>query len=80
MDIGNDVEGFLHISEISWDKDIKHPSDVLKVGDEIDVEVIEIDPTSRRLRVSLKNLLEKPFDGFMKAYKLNDVVKARLLL
>lgn len=78
VDIGNDVEGFLHISEISWDKDIKHPSDVLKVGDEIDVEVIEIDPTSRRLRVSLKNLLEKPFDSFMKAYKLNDVVKGKV--
>lgn len=78
VDIGNDVEGFLHISELSWDKDIKHPSDILKVGDEIDVEVIEIDPANRRLRVSLKNLLEKPFDNFMKTYKLNDVVKGKV--
>ena len=50
----------------------------MKVGDEIDVEVIEIDPTNRRLRVSLKNLLEKPFDNFMKTYKLNDVVKGKV--
>lgn len=78
VDIGNDVEGFLHISEISWDKNIKHPGDFLKVGDEIDVEVIEIDPTNRRLRVSLKSLLEKPFDNFAKQHKANDIIKGKV--
>lgn len=79
VDIGNDIEGFLHISEISWSKDIKHPSDFLKVGEEIDVEVIEIDSVNRRLRVSLKNLLEKPFDGFAKTHKVGDVIKGKVV-
>lgn len=75
VDLGNDIEGFLHISEISWDKNIKNPKDFIKEGDELDVEVIEIDPEDRRLRVSLKNLLPKPFDEFVNKFKEGDVVK-----
>lgn len=75
VDLGNDIEGFLHISEISWDKNIKNPKDFIKEGDEIDVEVIEINPNERRLRVSLKNLLKKPFDEFKSKYKTGDVIK-----
>jgi len=75
VDLGNDIEGFLHVSEISWDKNIKHPKDYLKVGEEIDVEVIEIDTENRKLRVSLKSLLPKPFEEFLKKYKVGDVVK-----
>ncbi|MBP3206916.1 MAG: 30S ribosomal protein S1 [Campylobacter sp.] len=75
VDLGNDIEGFLHISEISWDKNIKNPKDFISEGDEIDVEVVEINAAERRLRVSLKNLLAKPFDEFNEAYKVGDVVK-----
>ncbi|RDU65286.1 30S ribosomal protein S1 [Helicobacter didelphidarum] len=78
VDLGNDIEGFLHISEISWDKNIKQPSDQLKVGDEIDVEVIEIDADNRRLRVSLKKLQDKPFEKFVKAHKVGDVIKGKI--
>jgi small subunit ribosomal protein S1 len=75
VDLGNDIEGFLHISEISWDKNIKHPRDYIEEGQVADVEVIEIDAKERRLRVSLKNVLPKPFDDFMKKFKVGDVVK-----
>jgi small subunit ribosomal protein S1 len=75
VDLGNDIEGFLHISEISWDKNIKHPRDYIEEGQVVDVEVIEIDAKERRLRVSLKNVLPKPFDDFMKKFKVGDVVK-----
>ncbi len=74
VDLGNDIEGFLHISEISWDKHIKSPKEYLEVGQEIDVEVIEIDPVKHKLRVSLKTLLPKPFEEFTKNYKEGDVV------
>lgn len=74
VDLGNDIEGFLHISEISWDKNIKNPKEFIKEGDELDVEVIEIDSKDRRLRVSLKNLLPKPFDEFISKFKEGDVV------
>ncbi|TLD81135.1 30S ribosomal protein S1 [Helicobacter sp. MIT 11-5569] len=75
VDLGNDIEGFLHISEISWNKNIQNPEEFLKVGQEIDVEVIEIDSKGRRLRVSLKKLLDKPFDQFAKKHKEGEVLK-----
>ena len=78
VDLGNDIEGFLHISEISWDKNIKNPKDYINKGQEIDVEVIEINPNERRLRVSLRNLLSRPFDEFMKYYKIADVVEGEI--
>lgn len=74
VDLGNDIEGFLHISEISWDKNIKNPKDFIKEGEELDVEVIEIDANDRRLRVSLKNLLPKPFDEFNAKFSEGDIV------
>lgn len=79
VDLGNDIEGFLHISEISWDKNIQNPKDFINESDEINVEVIEIDTEKRKLRVSLKNLLEKPFDEFKKNYKVGDVVKGSVV-
>ncbi len=75
VDLGNDIEGFLHISEITWDKNVKNPHDYLTVGQEIDVEVIEINSKTHKLRVSLKRLLPKPFDEFSKNFKEGDVVK-----
>ena len=75
VDLGEDLEAFLHVSEISWDKNVKHPKDYLTNNEEINVEVIEIDKENRRLRVSLKNLLPKPMDEFTSQYKVGDVVK-----
>ncbi len=75
VDLGNDIEGFLHISEISWNKNIQNPEEFLKTGQEIDVEVIEIDTKERRLRVSLKKLLDKPFAQFVKKHKEGDILK-----
>jgi small subunit ribosomal protein S1 len=74
VDLGDDLEAFLHVSEISWDKNVKHPKDYIKVNDEFNVEVIEIDKSARRLRVSLKTLLPKPMDTFVDKYKIGDIV------
>ncbi|MCL4431145.1 MAG: 30S ribosomal protein S1 [Epsilonproteobacteria bacterium] len=75
VDLGNDIEGFLHISEITWDKNIKHPKDYLTMGQEIDVEVIEINSDTHKLRVSYKRLQPKPFEEFMKKTREGDVIK-----
>jgi len=64
----------LHISEITWDKNIKNPKDYLEVGQEIDVEVIEINSDTHKLRVSLKRLLPKPFDEFLRNYREGEIV------
>ncbi len=75
VDLGEDLEAFLHVSEISWDKNVKHPKDYLENNTEVNVEVIEVDKEGRRLRVSLKNLLPKPMDAFNSEYRVGDVVK-----
>ncbi|WQU87701.1 30S ribosomal protein S1 [Helicobacter pylori] len=78
VDIGNDIEGFLHVSEISWDKNVSHPSHYLSVGQEIDVKIIDIDPKSRRLRVSLKQLTNRPFDVFESKHQVGDIVEGKV--
>lgn len=78
VDLGNDIEGLLHISEISWNKNVKNPKDYLEIGSEINVEVIDLDCDKRRLRVSLKSLQPKPFQTFIKENKVGDVVKGKV--
>ena len=78
VDLGNDIEGLLHISEISWNKNLKNPKDLLTLGEEVNVEVIELDVDKKRLRVSLKNLQEKPFAKFTKENKVGDVVAGKI--
>ncbi len=78
VDLGNDIEGLLHVSEMSWDKKPKHPKEYVHEGQQLDVEVIEIDTENRKLRVSLKNLLPKPFEEFMNQYKEGDIVEGEI--
>ncbi|GAA7112480.1 30S ribosomal protein S1 [Helicobacter pylori] len=78
VDIGNDIEGFLHVSEVSWDKNVSHPSKYLSVGQEIDVKIIDIDPKNRRLRVSLKQLTNRPFDVFESKHQVGDVLEGKV--
>jgi small subunit ribosomal protein S1 len=75
VDLGEDLEAFLHVSEISWDKNVKHPKDYLTVDEDINVEIIEIDKENQRLRVSLKKLLPKPIDAFRAENSVGNSVK-----
>jgi len=70
VDLGNGVEGFLHISEINWDG-----INDLTLGDEIEVEIVEINPEEEKLRVSRKNLLTKPAEIFAQSHNVGDVVE-----
>jgi len=78
VDIGNGVEGFLHISEISWNSNAKI-EELLKVNDEIKVEVTDLDIENRRLRVSYKSLLPKPSEEFAKNYREDDIVDGKVV-
>ncbi len=78
VDLGNDIEGLLHISEISWNKNVKNPKELLTLGEEVNVEVIELNVDAKRLRVSLKNLQEKPFSKFTKDHKVGDVINGKI--
>ena len=70
VDVGNGVEGFLHVSEINWDG-----INDLSLDQEIEVEVVNIDLENEKLRVSRKNLLTKPASLFAEKYKIGDIVE-----
>ncbi len=64
VEIEEGVDGLIHISDLSWTKKIKHPSEFTKVGEDIDVVVLEIDKENRRLSLGHKQLEENPWDVF----------------
>ena len=64
VEIEEGVEGLIHISDLSWTKKIKHPSEVTEIGAAIDVQVLEIDKDNRRLSLGHKQLEENPWDVF----------------
>ena len=77
VDIGG-VDGMVHISELSWSR-IKHPSEIVKVGDQLDVYVISFDPEKRKISLGVKDRTQNPWDVFMNTYKVGDVAKVRVV-
>ncbi|MCS7219776.1 MAG: S1 RNA-binding domain-containing protein [Anaerolineae bacterium] len=72
VDLGG-VEGLLHVSELSWGR-VEHPSEVVHPGDEIDVYVMSVDPTQRRIALSLKRLLPDPWATVQERYQVGQIV------
>ena len=64
VEIEEGVDGLIHISDLSWTKKIKHPSEFTQIGADIDVQVLEIDKDNRRLSLGHKQLEENPWDVF----------------
>ena len=62
VELSEGIEGLIHVSEMSYRRDLKHPSKVLNVDDEIECQVLEIDPRNKRLSLGLKQLQENPWD------------------
>ncbi|MDD7305944.1 MAG: bifunctional 4-hydroxy-3-methylbut-2-enyl diphosphate reductase/30S ribosomal protein S1 [Peptoniphilaceae bacterium] len=77
IEIGN-LDGLLHVSDISWNR-VEHPSDVLNVGDEIEVKILKLNKERNRISLGRKQLLDKPFDSFTKEHAVGDVVKGKVV-
>ncbi len=73
------VDGLIHISDLSWSKKIKHPSEFCKTGDKIDVKVLEIDGENRRLSLGHKQLEENPWEVFETIFTLDSVHEGTVL-
>jgi small subunit ribosomal protein S1 len=77
VDIGG-VDGLLHISEMSWYR-INHPSEVVKVGDEIEVMVLKIDRENEKISLGLKQVLPNPWDTVDQKYPVGSIVTAKVV-
>lgn len=72
------VEGLVHVSEMSWSKRLKHPSKMVKVGDEVEVVVLELKPEQRRISLGLKQTSQDPWAGVAEKYVVGSVVGGRV--
>jgi small subunit ribosomal protein S1 len=79
VELEEGVDGLIHISDLSWSKKIKHPSEFTKIGDKIDVVVLEIDGENRRLSLGHKQLEENPWDVFETVFTLDSIHQGTII-
>jgi len=77
VDIGG-VDGLIHVSELSWGK-IKHPSEVLRVGDNVEVTVLEFDKDKNRISLGFRKAEDNPWYNASQKYRVGDVVKGKVV-
>lgn len=79
VELEEGVDGLIHISDLSWSKKIKHPAEFTKVGEKIEVIVLEVDSNNRRLSLGHKQLEENPWDVFESIFLINSVHKGTII-
>ncbi len=79
VQIANGIEGLVHVSEISADKRINHPQDVLRVGQLVKAQVLGIAPEKRQIKLSMKQLIPTSIDEYIAEHKTGDVVSGRVI-
>ncbi|WP_291787471.1 30S ribosomal protein S1 [Cecembia sp.] len=79
LELEEGIDGLVHVSDLSWTKKIKHPSEFVKVGDELDVAVLELDVENRRLALGHKQLEENPWDTFESVFPVGSVHKCTVV-
>jgi small subunit ribosomal protein S1 len=79
VEIEEGVDGLIHISDLSWSKKIKHPSEFCAIGDELDVVVLEVDREGRRLSLGHKQLEENPWDIFETVFTIGSIHQGTVL-
>lgn len=78
VEIENDIDGMIHVSDMSWTRKINNPNEMLKVGDEVEAVILDIDPQQQRISLGLKQIEEDPWANINDLYKIGDVVTGKV--
>lgn len=78
VELAEGIEGLIHVSEMSWTKRVKHPSQVVNVGDEVDVVVLEVDSTNRRISLGMKQLQANPWIEMKENYPPGTIIEGEV--
>ena len=78
VELEQGIEGLVHVSEMTWSKRMKHPSKMLKPGDEVETLVISVNPSDRRISLGMKQLQENPWENLSDRYPTGAVVEGRV--
>ncbi len=76
VELEDGVEGMVHISEMSWSKKLKHPSQIVKVGDEVEVVVLDVDKENKKISLGMKQVKPNPWDIVVEKYPVGTIVEA----
>ena len=79
VEVDESIDGLIHISDLSWNKRINHPSDVLKLGEKVETVVLSIDPDNRRLSLGRKQLSDDAWEGFFTRQQEGDLVDGTVI-
>jgi small subunit ribosomal protein S1 len=79
VEVEEGIDGLIHISDLSWTKRVKHPSEILKKGDVVEAIVLNIDAENQRLSLGLKQLATDIWEEFFSHHKVNDIVQGRVV-
>ncbi|MCB1230810.1 MAG: 30S ribosomal protein S1 [Verrucomicrobiae bacterium] len=75
VELEDGIDGMIHVSDLSWTRKINHPSEMLKKGEEVEAQVIDIDKTNQRISLGIKQLETDPWDAIDGKFKVGDLVK-----
>jgi small subunit ribosomal protein S1 len=78
VELEQGIEGLVHLSEMTWSKRLKHPSKLVKPGDEVDTVVLSVNPADRRISLGMKQLLENPWENLTERYPAGTIVEGRV--
>ena len=78
VEIENDIDGMIHVSDMSWTRKINNPSEILKPGDEVEAIILDIDPEQQRISLGLKQAEDDPWANIDQLYKIGDLVKGKV--
>jgi small subunit ribosomal protein S1 len=78
VELEQGIEGLVHLSEMTWSKRLKHPSKLVKPGDEVDTVVLSVNPADRRISLGMKQLLENPWESLSDKYPIGAIVEGRV--
>ena len=79
VEVEDDIDGLIHISDMSWSKRIKHPSEVLKKGDKVEAMVLNIDAENQRLSLGLKQLATDIWDDFFSRHQVGQTIEGKVV-
>src|SRR6202522_3140934 len=78
VELEQGIEGLVHLSEMTWSKRLKHPSKLVKPGDEVETVVLSVNPADRRISLGMKQLLDNPWENLTERYPAGTVVEGRV--
>ncbi|MBQ4479456.1 MAG: 30S ribosomal protein S1 [Victivallales bacterium] len=78
VQIQDDIDGMIHVSDMSWTRKINHPSEMLQKGQEVEAVILDVDAENQRISLSMKKLTDDPWQDIQKKYKVGDEVEGKV--